>query len=104
FSMCLIGFLIGNILSIFFNDFILTIIGSAILLILGIQIIIKELIKYRKLNKRNITINESKTNNIDEITFGDAISLAMAISMDAMAAGISASLIGIRTIFFPILV
>ena len=26
FSMCLIGFLIGNILSIFFNDFILTII------------------------------------------------------------------------------
>lgn len=104
FSMCLIGFLIGNVLSMFFNDFILTIIGSAILLILGIQIIIKELIKYRKLNKRNITINESKTNNIDEITFGDAISLAMAISMDAMAAGISASLIGIRTIFFPILV
>lgn len=104
FSMCLIGFLIGNILSMFFNDFILTLLGSFLLLILGSQIIIKEIIKNREIKRRNIKYEENEIYNLDEITFKDAIMLAMAISMDAMAAGISASLIGIKTIFFPILV
>ena len=104
FSMCLIGFLIGNILSMFFNDFILTLLGSFLLLILGSQIIIKEIIKNREIKRRNIKYEENEIYNLDEITFKDAIMLAMAISMDAMAAGISASLIGIKTMFFPILV
>lgn len=104
FSMCLIGFLIGNILSMFFNDFILTLLGSFLLLILGSQIIIKEIIKNREIKRRNIKYEGNEIYNLDEITFKDAIMLAMAISMDAMAAGISASLIGIKTMFFPILV
>ena len=104
FSMCLIGFLIGNVLSMFFNDFILTLLGSFLLLILGSQIIIKEIIKNREIKRRNIKYEGNEIYNLDEITFKDAIMLAMAISMDAMAAGISASLIGIKTMFFPILV
>ena len=105
FSMCLIGFLIGNVLSMFFNDFILTLLGSFLLLMLGSQIVIKEIIKHKEVKRRkNIKYEENKIYNLDEITFKDAIMLAMAISMDAMAAGISASLIGIKTMFFPILV
>lgn len=101
FSMCLLGFSIGNILSIFFSDFILKIIGSTILLLLGTHIILKEI----KTIKNNTKKRKSKQcNNEDNITFSEAISLAMAISMDAMTAGISASLIGIRSIWFPILV
>lgn len=105
FIMCLIGFSIGNLLSMFFSDFILVLIGSFLLLILGSQIIIKEIIKIKEIKRRrNMNMSENELCYIEEITIKDAILLAMTISIDAMAAGIGASLIGIKTIFFPVLV
>lgn len=102
FSMCLLGFSIGSFLSLFFDDFILKIIGSIILLILGSHIIIKETILSKNKNEKREDKNEKTF--VKGISFSEAISLAMAISMDAMTAGISASLIGIKSLWFPILV
>lgn len=105
FSMCLLGFSIGNFLSLFFDDFILKIIGSIILLILGSHIIIKETILSKNKNeKREGKEDKNEKTFVKGISFSEAISLAMAISMDAMTAGISASLIGIKSLWFPILV
>ena len=105
FSMCLLGFSIGSFLSLFFDDFILKIIGSIILLILGSHIIIKETILSKNKNeKREDKEDKNEKTFVKGISFSEAISLAMAISMDAMTAGISASLIGIKSLWFPILV
>ena len=100
FFMCLIGFLIGNILSLFLEDFALKIIGSLILLFLGLYIIIKEIKKLKYMKRKAEIVNDNR----ESIGIGEVLYLAMAISMDAMTAGISASLLGIRSIVFPILV
>lgn len=102
FFMCFLGLSIGNLLTLFLSDVILKIIGSLILFILGIFIISKELKKMIK-EKSNKT-KEVKSKTKEEIKIAEVIYLAMCISIDAMTAGISASLIGIRSIFFPCLV
>ncbi len=105
FSMCLIGLLLGNLLSLVLSDFLLKIIGSLILFILGVFIVLKEIINLKPKNDFRGNKKESKeVKRIENIKATEAIYLAMCISVDALTSGISASLIGIRSIFFPILV
>ena len=100
FGMCLLGFFIGNMLSLFLEEFILKLIGSLILLFLGLYIILKEIKKIKYMKRKEEVLKDDR----ESIGFGEVLYLAMAISMDAMTAGISASLLGIKSLIFPILV
>lgn len=88
----------GVFLHSFFPDIFSKILGSILFICLGLFVFIKS-IKERK----NITTNFDK-NYDNSISPKESFFLAFAVSLDNFCIGISASIIGINTILFPLLV
>lgn len=89
-----ISILLGNLIKEYLTDTISKIIGSGILIFLGILIIIQT-----KKEKESYDFNHS--NIIDPL---EALALGIALSLDSICIGIGGSVFGLRITLFPILV
>ncbi len=93
-SVFLGGFLTHILSSSFTN-----LVGGFILFIIGVFVIIKAFIEQNSANKSYYDFNHS--NLIDP---KEAIFLGLALSLDSLGIGVSSSLIGDSSLFFPILI
>ncbi len=89
-----ISIMIGGILKNFLSDIISKIIGSSILMLLGIIIIVQS-----RSNSSSFDFNNS--NIIDP---SEAVALGIALSLDSLFIGIGGSIFGLNISLFPILV
>lgn len=89
-----ISIMLGSILKNFLSDIISEIIGSGILIILGIIIIIQT-------KKKSSSFDFNHSNNIEP---SEAIALGIALSLDSLCIGIGGSIFGLDISMFPILV
>lgn len=117
---------IGNIIVIFLPDYLAKLIGSAMLMILGLLIIIKSVKKEKKIDDKNNQINKKnwyfnikslgvaiKITRIPvscdveksaNIGIKESIYMGVALSIDSFGAGISSAVSGINNFFVPIMV
>ena len=116
---------LGNIITSFISPNATKIIGSIILILIGIFIIYEAILPKEKNKKKTlpqhkeynifikflgITINiikdpiSSDIDNSNKIDLKEAIFLGIALSIDSLSIGFGASAIGINTFIFPILI
>ena len=116
---------IGNVITSFISPSVTSIIGSIILLGIGVFIIYQATIKKEKTKKDKLTkpreynifikflgitiniIKDPISSDIDssnEIDFKEAIFLGIALSLDSISIGFGASSIGIGGFIFPLLI
>ena len=89
-----ISIMIGGILKNFLSDIISKVIGSGILMLLGIIIIIQA-------KSKNGSFDFNNSNVIDP---SEAVALGIALSLDSLCIGIGGSIFGLKISLFPILV
>ena len=89
-----ISIMLGSVLKNFLSDIISKVIGSGILILLGIVIIIQT-----QTQKESFDFNNS--NIIDP---SEAVALGIALSLDSLCIGIGGSIFGLKISLFPILV
>lgn len=106
-----IGVTFGNFLSIFLPDAVLRLIGSIILICIGIFIILENIYPNEKKkgkkfirNARKIIKDSSKADldNSNSIDWKEAIYLAISVSIDAFSMGIYASTEDVNCILFSL--
>ena len=85
---------IGNFLKNIFNENILKLTGSLILLFMGLFIILKN-------DKNEYTFDFDNSNDID---YKEALLLGLALSLDSFCIGIGVYALGINILFFSLLV
>lgn len=94
----------GNLLQSIFPNFLTKLIGSFVLIFMGIYICIESL----KNNKNNSNIfNNPISSDLDNsktIDPKESVFLAIALSLDSLCIGICGSIVDINLTFFPILV
>lgn len=116
---------LGNIITSFISPNVTKIIGSIMLILIGIFIIYEAILPKEKDKKKilpkhkeynifikflGITINiikdpiSSDIDNSNKIDLKEAIFLGIALSIDSLSIGFGASAIGINTLIFPILI
>lgn len=98
FCITFISVLFGNYLNLFFSS-IGNLIGSCILILIGIIMLIKAF--FEKGAKKTVDYDFNHSNLIDP---KEAFVLALALSIDSFGIGVSSSLIGASSLLFPILV
>lgn len=85
---------IGNVLKLLLKDILLKIIGSLILIIMGLFIIIQT-------NNKEYSFDFDNSNDIN---YKEAFALGIALSLDSLCIGIGGSIVGINIWLFSILV
>ena len=90
----LFSIFIGKLFKNIFNENIFKLLGSLILLIMGLFIILKK-------NKNEYTFDLDNSNDID---YKEAILLGLALSLDSFCIGIGAYALGTNILIFSILV
>ena len=103
-SITYFALFLGNLLSNVLSDFFTIIIGSGILIFMGVYIIYEAL--RTKRNDFNIFNNpiSSDFNHSKTIEPKEALFLAIALSLDSFGIGIGGSIGSINLVFFPIFV
>lgn len=98
----------GNIIKDIFSEFITKLIGSCILILIGIFICFESLKKDNKRKKSEFNIFKNpissdldKSNTIDS---KESILLAIALSLDSFCIGIGGSIVGINGALFPVFI
>ncbi len=89
-----ISILLGSSISKLFSPNIATIIGSSLLILLGIYTI------YKSFVKNSIDYDFDNSNSIKQ---REAIILALSVSADASCAGLSCGIMGINSFIYPLL-
>lgn len=99
-----ISIFLGNFIQIIFPNFLIKLIGSGILIFMGIYICLQAL--KNKSNSSNVFNNpiSSDFDNSKTIDFRESIFLAVALSLDSFCIGVCGSMADINLIYFPILV
>lgn len=95
---------LGNFIQTIFPNFLTKLIGSSILIIMGIYICFEALKK--KSNSSNV-FNDPISSDLDNskiIDSKESIFLAIALSLDSLCIGICGSIIDINLVMFPFLV
>lgn len=85
----------GNFFKLIFSEMVTKVLGSILLIALGISIIYKALKEKNKLN--NFDYNNDKS-----IDSKESLTLALAVSFDSFCVGIGGSIIGFNSFLFPI--
>ncbi len=95
FFVTTISLVFGNIIKMMLPTYLMSIIGSLILIFIGIFIILQSL------KKDHISFDFDSSNFIDS---KEALFLALALSLDSFCIGIGSTIIGISNILFPLLI
>lgn len=103
-TMTYLSIFLGNFIQTIFSSFLTKLIGSSILILIGIYICFEALKK--KSNSSNVFNNpiSSDLDNSKTIDSKEAIFLAIALSLDSFCIGICGSIIDINLVLFPFLV
>lgn len=103
-STTYLSILFGNIIQSIFPNFLTQLIGSSILIFMGIYICYEAL---KKKNKSSNVFNNPISSDFDNskvIDSKESLFLAIALSLDSLCIGIGGSISDINLTFFPLLV